>query len=141
MSSSIRFRLGRDRLSLLVNRLNRRHELSPEDMEKVFNFPISAGFPRVRRHLLQGQPVISVDTKKDYGVAHRALTAGKPIPPTGDLGRALQGFGESLFVVPKSEKRGHHQPHLRHDDQQERGVGFEALGIVVAELRIRGPAG
>ena len=79
--------VGRDRMSLLVNRLNRRHELSPEDMEKVFNFPISAVFP------------------EDYGVAHRALTAGKPIPPTGDLGRALQGFGESLFVVPKSEKK------------------------------------
>ena len=79
--------IGRDRLSLLVNRLNRRHELSPNDMEKVFNFPIRAVFP------------------EDYGVAHRALTAGKPIPPTGDLGRALQKFGASLFASPESEKK------------------------------------
>ncbi len=79
--------IGRDRMSLLVNRLNRRHELSAGDMEKVFNFPISAVFP------------------EDYGVAHRALTAGKPIPPTGDLGRALQSFGASLFAPPASEKK------------------------------------
>ena len=79
--------IGRDRMSLLVNRLNRRHELSPGDMEKVFNFRISAVFP------------------EDYGVAHRALTAGKPIPPAGDLGRALQKFGDSLFTPPASEKK------------------------------------
>ena len=79
--------IPRDRMSLLVNRLTRRHELSRGDMEKVLNCPISAVFP------------------EDYVAAHRALTAGKPIPPTGDLGRALQRFGDSLFASPASEKK------------------------------------
>jgi Flp pilus assembly CpaE family ATPase len=79
--------IGPDKMSLLVNRLNRRHELSPDDMAKVFNYPISAVFP------------------EDYGAAHRALTAGKPIAAAGDLGRALQTFGDTLFAPPKSEKK------------------------------------
>ncbi len=78
---------GRDQYSLLVNRMSRKQELGAQDMEKVFNFPISNLFP------------------EDYGAAHRSLTAGKPIPPSCELGRSLLAFGKSIFGDDKENKK------------------------------------
>jgi pilus assembly protein CpaE len=77
----------RDQFSLLVNRMSRKQELGAQDMEKVFNFPISKLFP------------------EDYGAAHRALTAGKPIAPSCELGRMLEQFGSSIFGSGKDAKK------------------------------------
>ena len=70
---------ARDQYSVLVNRMQRRDELTSQDIEKVFEVPIEFVFP------------------EDRAAAHRALTAGKPIPPNGELGRALRSFGMTHF--------------------------------------------
>jgi pilus assembly protein CpaE len=70
--------LTKDRFSLIVNRMSRRGELGAQDMERVFNFPISHVFP------------------DDTASIHRALTAGKPIATSSDLGRKLVALGQTL---------------------------------------------
>ena len=76
---------SRDRFRVLVNRTTRRDELSREDMEKVFNFPVYFGFP------------------DDYQTVHRALTAGRPAPPNCDLGRQVTKFSQSLAPLENAE--------------------------------------
>ncbi len=71
--------LPRDKFSLIVNRLSRRGELGPQDMERVFNFPIGRVLP------------------DDTAAVHRALTGGKPIAQSAELGRQLADFGKSLL--------------------------------------------
>ena len=81
--------LPRDKFSLVVNRLSRRGELGPQDMERVFNFPIGRVLP------------------DDSAAVHRALTAGKPIAGSADLGRQLAAFGKSLLgEEQKAKKKG-----------------------------------
>lgn len=70
---------SRDQFSIVVNRLSRRGELGRQDMERVFNFPISRVLPA------------------DDSTVHRALTAGKPIPSSTALGREIKQLGESLL--------------------------------------------
>lgn len=76
---------SRDRFRVLVNRTTRRDELSREDMEKVFNFPVYFGFP------------------DDYQTVHRALTAGRPAPSNCDLGRQVTRFSQSLAPLENAE--------------------------------------
>ncbi len=70
---------SRDRFRVVVNRVSRRDELSRQDIEKVFGLPVHQTFP------------------DDYANVHRCLTAGKPVPPTCDLGRQIQRFSETLL--------------------------------------------
>ena len=79
--------IGRERMSLIVNRIRGRQGLGTEDMEKVFAFPISSVLP------------------EDHSALHRAQTTGKPVPWNCDLGRSLKDFGEKLFAVPAPEKK------------------------------------
>ena len=80
--------LGREQFSLLVNRMNRRQELTTQDIEKVFNFPIRFVFP------------------EDHAATHRALTAGKPIAPNCELGRGARTFAQSIAGAPEERKKG-----------------------------------
>ena len=70
--------LGRERFSVLLNRMPRRQELTAQDIEKVFNFPIRFVFP------------------EDHAATQRALTAGKPIAPNCELGRGIRTFGQLI---------------------------------------------
>ena len=79
--------IGRERLSLIVNRMAKRQGLGTVDMEKVFAFPISSVLP------------------EDNAALHRAQTTGKPVPANCDLGRAYQDFAKKLFVVPGADKK------------------------------------
>lgn len=79
--------LTKDRFSLIVNRMSRRGELGPQDMERVFNFPISHVFP------------------EDTASIHRALTAGKPIAASAELGKKLAAFGQSLTGDGATKKK------------------------------------
>ena len=79
--------IGRERMSLVVNRMRRRQGLSTEDMEKVFAFPISAVLP------------------EDNTALHRAQTTAKPVASNCDLGRAYQDFAKKLFAEPGAEKK------------------------------------
>ena len=78
---------SRDRFRVLVNRVSRRDELSRQDIEKVFSLPVYCTFP------------------DDYGNVHRCLTAGKPLPPSCDLGRQIQRFTEGLAPGGDGEKK------------------------------------
>ena len=81
--------LSRDQYSLLVTRTQRRQELTSQDIEKVFGAPISFVFP------------------EDRTATHRALTAGKPIAPNVELGRALRNFAAAnLGEVKEDKKKG-----------------------------------
>lgn len=78
---------SRDQFSLLLNRLSRRGELGPQDMERVFNFPIGKVLP------------------EDEGAVHRALTAGKPVPDSSELGRALKAFAQDIYGKGREVKK------------------------------------
>lgn len=78
---------SRDQFSLLLNRLSRRGELGPQDMERVFNFPIGRVLP------------------EDDGGVHRALTAGKPVPDSSALGRELAAFAQDIYGKGREEKK------------------------------------
>lgn len=79
--------MGREQFSLLVNRMSRRQELTAQDIEKVFNFPIRFVFP------------------EDRTATHRALTAGKPVVSNTDLGRGVQSFVKSIAGSEKEESK------------------------------------
>ena len=76
-----------DKFGLLVNRMSRKQELGPADMERVFNFPIGKVF------------------SEDATAVHRALTAGKPVASSCELGRSLIQFGNSAFGIQVEEKK------------------------------------
>lgn len=78
---------NRDRFRVVVNRVSRRDELNCQDMEKVFNFPVYCTFP------------------DDYTTVHRALTAGKPVPPNCELGKQVARFGENTLSAGNSEEK------------------------------------
>jgi len=78
---------SRDQFSLLLNRLSRRGELGPQDMERVFNFPIGKVLP------------------EDDGAVHRALTAGKPVLESSELGRALKNFAQDIYGKGREVKK------------------------------------
>ena len=79
--------MGRDQFSLLVNRMSRRQELTTQDIEKVFNFPIRFVFP------------------EDRTATHRALTAGKPIASNTDMGRSTRTFVQSVAGTEKQKQK------------------------------------
>ena len=74
---------SRDRFRVLVNRSSRKDELTYQDMERVFNFPVHYTFP------------------DDYATVHRALTAGKPVPPNCDMGKHIRRFTDGLLGPDK----------------------------------------
>jgi pilus assembly protein CpaE len=78
---------AKDQISLILNRLSRRGELGPQDMERVFNFPISKVLP------------------EDEAGVHRALTAGKPLGESSDLGKELANLAKSLMGKAQEEKK------------------------------------
>jgi pilus assembly protein CpaE len=79
--------LPREQFSLLVNRMHRRQELTTQDIEKVFNFPVRFVFP------------------EDHTSTHRALTAGKPIASNCELGKGVRAFAKSLAPSSQQEKK------------------------------------
>lgn len=62
------------RFHVLVNRMDRRDDISVADMEKLFGVPVHASLPN------------------DYFSLHRVVTLGQPLGPDGDLGKAIEGL-------------------------------------------------
>jgi len=77
----------KEQVRVVVNRLNKREELSVGDMEKIFRFPIHATFP------------------SDSGSVRRALTEGRPVEEGSDLGGACRKFAAGLVGVEGSPKK------------------------------------
>lgn len=72
---------GREQIRLLVNRVERRSELSVSDMEKIFRAPVHSTFP------------------EDEAAVSRALRDGVPVADNTDLGKAFERFVKGLLGV------------------------------------------
>jgi pilus assembly protein CpaE len=62
----------KDRFQVLVNRVDKRDDISTADMEKLFGCPIHAKLPN------------------DYFSLHRVVTLGQPLGTEGELGKAIE---------------------------------------------------
>jgi pilus assembly protein CpaE len=69
----------KDRFQVLVNRMERRDEISTADMEKLFGCAVHASLPN------------------DYFALHRVVTLGQPLGADGDLGRAIESVAQRLI--------------------------------------------
>jgi pilus assembly protein CpaE len=64
----------KDRFQVLVNRLDRREDITMADMEKLFGVAIHASLPN------------------DYFSLHRVVTLGQPLGSDGDLGKTIESL-------------------------------------------------
>ncbi len=77
----------KERVKVLLNRMNKHEELSTSDMEKIFRFPIHTVFPN------------------DYASVRRSLTEGRPVADNCDLGRAFRKFAEGIAGIGRNDKK------------------------------------
>ena len=75
------------RFQVVINRINKRDNISSSDMEKIFNCPVHATFPN------------------DYFSLHRVVTLGQPLGPDSDLGRSIDGVAGRMSGNLLQEKR------------------------------------
>jgi len=77
------------RVSILLNRAQKRHQISIAEMEKLFGLPVHMAFPN------------------DYTGVHKALTAGKQVDPSSELGKRYRELAETMMSKrnPSVEKR------------------------------------
>lgn len=75
------------RFQVVINRINKRDNISSSDMEKIFNCPVHATFPN------------------DYFSLHRVVTLGQPLGPDSDLGRSIDGLAGRMSGNLLQEKR------------------------------------
>lgn len=68
------------RVSILLNRAQKRMQISELEMEKLFGMPIHMTFPN------------------DYTGVHKALTAGKQVDTSSDLGKRYRELAETLIT-------------------------------------------
>jgi pilus assembly protein CpaE len=68
----------KERFHVLVNRLDKREEISIGDMEKLFGCSVHASLPN------------------DYFALHRVVTLGQPLGAENDLGRAIENVAQRL---------------------------------------------
>jgi pilus assembly protein CpaE len=80
--------IGKDRLQVLVNRVDRGDGMSSSDMEKIFDCPVERCFPN------------------DYASLHRVVTLGQPLEGDCALGKAVDEFARGLGGTARSERRG-----------------------------------
>lgn len=71
-----------DRISVLLNREQKRNVISPAQVEKLLGLPVHMGFPN------------------DYFGVHRALTDGRQVDPASDLGKQFVKLARSLADRP-----------------------------------------
>jgi len=77
----------KDRFQVLVNRVDKRDDISVADMEKLFGCPIHAKLPN------------------DYFSLHRVVTLGQPLGSDGDLGKAIEQVAGRLHVSLMPQKK------------------------------------
>ena len=70
------------KVSILLNRAQKRHQITIEEMEKIFGLPIHMTLPN------------------DYVGVHKALTAGKPVHPASPLGAKFRQLAETMVTSP-----------------------------------------
>lgn len=76
----------KDRFKVLVNRVDKRDEIGPAQLEKLFGCPVFASLPN------------------DYFPLHRVVTLGQPLGPDGELGKAIEKLAQRL-ISPAGENK------------------------------------
>lgn len=77
----------RDRFQIMINRIQRRDEITGSDFERLFNCGVSARIPN------------------DHFSLHRAVTLGQPVEGHSDLGKAIQTLAGQLSGKGGNERR------------------------------------
>lgn len=77
----------KERLRVIVNRLNRRDGLDGNDLGKMFNAGVHATLPN------------------DYFTLHRVVTRGEPLSGDSELVRALEGLAGKIAGLTSPEKK------------------------------------
>ena len=77
----------RDRFQIMINRIQRRDEISGSDFERLFNCSVGARVPN------------------DHFSLHRAVTLGQPVEGHSDLGKAIQNLAGQLAGKSGNERK------------------------------------
>lgn len=78
---------GHDRFQMIVNRVNRKSDISVADMERIFTCPVFATFPN------------------DYYALHKVVTRAEPLPSECDLGRAIEQVAAKISGFTQKDRR------------------------------------
>jgi pilus assembly protein CpaE len=79
---------GKERFQMVINRLNRKDDISTADMEKIFMCSVFGAFPN------------------DYYALHKAVTRAEPLPADCELGRALEQVTARIAGLAVKDKKG-----------------------------------
>jgi pilus assembly protein CpaE len=77
----------KERIEVLVNRVDKRDEIGPAQLEKLFGCTVYATLPN------------------DYFSLHRVVTLGQPLGPEGDLGKAIEKLAMRIAGMPVEGKK------------------------------------
>jgi pilus assembly protein CpaE len=78
---------GKERFQMIVNRLNKRAEISAADMQKIFSCPVYASLPN------------------DYHSLHKVVTRAEALPAESELGRAIEQIAARLGGLVRGERK------------------------------------
>jgi pilus assembly protein CpaE len=77
----------RERFQIMINRIQRRDEITGSDIERLFNCTVNARIPN------------------DHFSLHRAVTLGQPVEGHSELGKAIQSLAAHLSGKGRNEKK------------------------------------
>lgn len=78
----------KERVRMVVNRLSKKEDIAPADMEKIFTCPVYSAFPN------------------DYFALHKVVTRAEPLGTESELGKALERFGAKAANLAAAERKG-----------------------------------
>lgn len=78
---------GKDRFQMIVNRLNRKADISIADMQKIFTCPVYASLPN------------------DYHSLHKVVARAEALPPDCELGRSIEHIASKLAGMARSDRK------------------------------------
>jgi pilus assembly protein CpaE len=81
-----------DRFKILVNRVDKREDISISDMEKLFGCGVHASLPN------------------DYFALHRVVTLGQPLGAEGELGKSIESVAQRLTGALGGSKKNPASP-------------------------------
>ena len=78
---------AKDRFQVLVNRMDKRDDMTKADIEKLFSCQVHASLPN------------------DYFALHRVVTLGQPLGADCELGRAIENVAQRLCAALSPQKK------------------------------------
>lgn len=78
---------GKDRFQMIVNRLNKKADISIADMQKIFACPVYASLPN------------------DYHSLHKVVTRAEALPPDCELGRSIEQIAGKLAGLARADRK------------------------------------